>query len=29
VNISWLPRRGKIVLRKDDRVDGLNDYLGF
>jgi hypothetical protein len=29
VNISWLPGQGKIVLLKDDRVDGLNDYLGF
>jgi hypothetical protein len=29
VNISWLPGQGKIVLLKDDCVDGLNDYLGF
>lgn len=34
-DIMWLPGQGKVVLRKDDRVDvstpgdGLNNYLGF
>jgi FAD-dependent oxidoreductase len=34
-DMAWLPRRGKVIYRQDNRVDvlvpgnGLNDYLGF
>lgn len=34
-DLAWLPRQGKVIYRKDDRVpvstkgNGLNDYLGF
>lgn len=34
-DMAWLPRQGKVIYRKDDRIpvstpgNGLNDYIGF